>query len=54
MGVSEKMTYELWEKRIGWATEAFTVCLHSKSEWGIRYWSGVISKLEEMKPITYH
>ena len=54
-----KMTEELWEKRIGWAHNALEWCHHHKSDWGIKYWSGVVSKLRDMKPesmsnITYH
>ena len=48
------MTEELWEKRIGWENDALNWCYYSKSEWGIKYWSEVISKLQAMKPITYH
>ena len=53
------MTPELWEKRIGWAHNALEWWHHHKSDWGIKYWSEVISKLRDMKPesmsnITYH
>ena len=48
------MTEELLNRRIEWAETALNWCYHYKSEWGIKYWTEVVSTLQSMKPITYH
>ena len=48
------MTEELLNRRIEWAETSLNWFYHYKSEWGIKYWTEVVSKLQSMKPITYH
>ena len=48
------MTEELLDKRIQWAYNALEWSYHYETDWGIKYWSGVLKKLLAMKPPTYH